>query len=209
MNNSPDDNIPESLPEDLRPYIGANAFTVLIDDSTELRELAEKARELRDLPYDEKMSAVKTLAIGAMSNAYESMVAGSDEAERERGKGLVLQRHPLSVALKQKSGCCRYQGALFFVLAYEAQLGNRHYLHAARVFPGMNTVFNEVVNGEQSGIVSIFKESLEDKSLDYSMQNPSVYRSAFKQLPGYTFYSYHRTPTGYILVANPDRHADA
>jgi len=114
----------------------------------------------------------------------------------------------LSFALKQKSGCCRYQGALFFVLSYEARLGDHHYLHAARVSPGMNTVFNEVVNGEKRGIVSIFRDSLEDKSLDYSIQNPAVYRSAFKTLPGYTFYSYHRTPDGYIMAANPDCHGN-
>lgn len=209
MTNSPDHDAKENLPEDLRPYIGANAFTVLIDDSPELRELTEKARALRELPFIEKLIASMELALGAMSNAYEAMVAAPDEEERERGKGLVLQKHPLSVALKQKSGCCRYQGALFFILSYEAQLGDHHFLHAARVLPGMNTVFNEVVNDGKSLIVSIFKESLEDKSLDYSMQNPAVYRSAFKTLPGYTFYSYHRTPSGFALVANPDRHADA
>jgi len=208
MRNAPDNNEIESLSEDLSPYIGASAFTVLIDDSPELRELTEKARELRELPFEQKLAAVKGLALGAMSNAYESMVADPDESVRECNKGIVFLKHPLSVALKQKSGCCRYQGALFFVLAFEAQLGDRHYLHAARVFPGMNTVFNEVVNGDKKQIVSIFKESLDDKSLDYSMENPSVYRSAFKTLPGYTFHSYHRTPSGYVLVSNPDEHAD-
>jgi len=94
MTNSPEHDAKETLPEDLRPYIGANAFTVLIDDSPELRELAEKARELRDLPFEEKLPAVKGLALGAMSNAYEAMVAGSDEAEREAARGLFCKDIP-------------------------------------------------------------------------------------------------------------------
>ncbi|MDP3640741.1 MAG: hypothetical protein Q8R53_06115, partial [Nanoarchaeota archaeon] len=104
------------------------------------------------------------------------------------------------------AGCCRYQGALFFVLGYEADLGDQHFVHAAPVNSRANTVFNEVVQDGQPYKVSIFTESLKDKALYYSRQNLRIFEQAFERMPGRTFYSYHRTPGGLVLVENPERH---
>ena len=201
-------------------YIGIEPFTVLVDDSLQLRELAEKARALRALPFQEKLESVKSLALGAMVNAYEQMLVWKRKAEREsnasnwrmiqeehcRFKDLVFQGHPLSYALEQRAGCCRYQGALFFVLGFEADLGDQHFLQAAPVNQYVNTVFNEVVHQGQSRVVSIFTESLDDKSLDYSAQNPHIFEQAFDWMPGCKMYSAHRRPGGLVIAENRDRH---
>lgn len=191
----------------LDTYIGISPFTVEIDDSTELRSLAQKAGELRSLPFSEKLEAVKVLAINAMSNAYEGMLTDPDPRERVRYRDIVLKTHPLSVALEQNAGCCRYQGALFFVLGYEADLGARHFLQTAPVNPSLNTVFNQVIEDEKAYTISVFTESLKDKSLDYSRQNPRVFDQAVKHLFGVDFYSYHRNKDGkLILVSNSSTH---
>lgn len=215
----------------LDTYLGIEPFTVLVDDSLRLRELAEKARGLRALPFTKKLEAVKRLALDAMVNAYEQMIVwerkakelagvpttGSDgkvdisayetaRQQQERFRNIVFQGHPLSHALEQEAGCCRYQGALFFVLGYEADLGDQHFVHAAPVNSRANTVFNEVFQDGQPYKVSIFTESLKDKALDYSRQNLRIFEQAFERMPGRTFYSYHRTPGGLVLVENPERH---
>ena len=211
--------------------LGIEPFTVLVDDSPQLRALAEKARGLREWPFPEKLEAVQRLALDAMVNAYEQMIVwGRKTAElkgvtgnnpdgksvvaeyehakeqQTRFQNIVFQKHPLSYALEQKAGCCRYQGALFFVLGYEADLGDHHFVHAAPVNSRANTVFNEVVQDGQPYTVSIFTDSLKDKALDYSQQNPRIFEQAFERFPGENCYSYHRTPRGLVLVENPERH---
>ena len=145
----------------LDTYIGIEPFTVLVDDSPQLGSLVEQARQLRTLPFAERLEAVKHFALEAMVNAYEQMIVWGHKKTEEEGvkrlvqeaditddmevekidgpmiKGwrdvtalneaqrqhqrfydIVFQHHPLSYALEQKAGCCRYQGALFFVLGY-------------------------------------------------------------------------------------------
>ena len=212
-------------------YVGIEPFTVLVDDYPKLRQLAEKARGLKDLPFPEKLEGVKKLTLGAMVNAYEQMIVWGNKArnigsydgtpegreamqqeqarasqEHQKYRDLVFQGHPLSHALEQEVGCCRYQGALFFVLGYEAGLGDQHFVQVAPVNSRANTVFNEVVQDGQHHKVSIFTDSLKDKSLDYSRQNPRILEQAFETFPGLNFYSYHRTPSGLIIVENPNQH---
>ncbi len=212
-------------------YMGIEPFTVLVDDAPELRQLAGEARELKTLPFQDKLAGVKKLSLGAMVNAYEQMVVWErktdelknvviinaygerDNSEYEAAKKqyekfreIVFQKHPLSHALEQRAGCCRYQGALFFVLGYEAGLGDQHFVQGAPVSRGVNTVFNEIVQDGQRHKVSIFTNSLEDKELDYSRQNPQIFEQAFNEMYGFNFYSYHKTPSGLIIVENPDRH---
>jgi len=214
--------------ETLDTYIGIEPFTVKVDDSPQLRELAQQARELRPLPFPEKLSAVKKLTLDSMVNAYEQMMVSSPSflpigggkslskidnpeyseqiTQYERFRDIVFQGHPLSYALEQKAGCCRYQGTLFFVLGYEADLGDKHFIQGAPVNNRANTVFNELVNVGESQVVSIFSESLQDKSLDYSRQNPRIFEQAFETVPGLNMYSYHRTPSGLKIIENPTRH---
>lgn len=192
-------------------YIGIEPFTVLVDDSPKLRELSKRAKELKDLPFLKKLEAVKRLSLESMVNAYEQMIvykknANSFQEQANKFKDIVFQQHPLSYALKHKAGCCRYQGALFFVLSYNAELGDKHFVQAAPVNNNVNTVFNELVEGEKHYKVSIFTDSLEDKSLDYSRENPEILNQAFKKIPGYDFFSYHKTANGLVMIANPNQH---
>ncbi|MBI5389011.1 hypothetical protein HZB01_01385 [Candidatus Woesearchaeota archaeon] len=190
----------------LDTYIGIQPFTVEVDDSPQLKALAAKARELRTLPFDEKLAAVKVLALEAMVNAYEGAQKDPDPARQNGFANIVYNVHPLSYALEVQAGCCRYQGALFFVLGYEADLGDQHFIEAAPVGPGVNSVFNVVMHQGTKHTVSIFTESLKDKSLDYTVTNPRVFEQAFAELPGYSFYSYHRTLSGLVILENPNKH---
>jgi hypothetical protein len=215
----------------LDTYIGIEPFTVKVDDSSQLQKLARQARELGTLPFPERLSAVKKLTLDAMVNAYEQMIVFGQKADElegvtticedgkvdnseyetarkqhEKFRDIVFQGHPLSYALEQGAGCCRYQGALFFVLGYEADLGDQHFVQAAPVNSRANTVFNEVVHNGEHHKVSIFTESLNDKSLDYSRQNPRIFEQAFESRQGYNFYSYHRMPSGLVIVENPNQH---
>ena len=218
----------------LDKYIGIEPFTVPVDDSPQLRSLVEKARKLKDLSFSEKLEQVKKLALDSMVNAYEQMHVWKNKANEEEYdmidvragtvdkpeasvqedakakskffENIVYKGHPLSYALEQKAGCCRYQGALFFVLAYEAELGDKHFVQAAPVNKEFNTVFNEIIKDGKSHKISIFTESLEDKSLDYSRQNPDFFEQAFEKVPGLNLYSYHKTKDGLVLISNPEEH---
>ncbi len=192
--------------EKLNTYIGINPFTVLVDESLELSYLTEKARQLSSLDFKQKLNKVKKLSLEAMTNAYEMMLNGINLKEKEKGKDIVMNSYPLSYALKQKAGCCRYQGALFFVLGYEADLGDKHFIQGAPVNQRTNTVFNEIIQDKKLYQISIFTESLKDKSLDYSKQNPKVFKQAFKKIQGLGMYSYHRTKKGLVLILNPESH---
>src|SRR3989344_3261726 len=122
-------------------YIGIEPFTVVLDDTPQLARLVHRARALRETPQDRRLSSVKDLVHEAFPvNAYEIWKAQNSE----EGRRLVVKKHPLSEALVKGMACCRYQGALFFVLGLEAELGDRHFLQSARVRQGLNTVFNEV-----------------------------------------------------------------
>ncbi|MBI2654254.1 hypothetical protein HYX02_05600 [Candidatus Woesearchaeota archaeon] len=226
----------------LGTYIGIEPFTVLVNDSPELRALVERAKELRSLPFPERLEAVKRLVLEAMVNAYEGMhqprtrvekyellnrgsttqtiIMGQDNsAEIARLKEIVDENHPLSHALQQKAGCCRYQSALFFVLGYEANLGDKHFVQTAPINAEYltilpidkvtKTVFNELLQNGQRFTISIFRESVVDPRFDYTRRNPNLFEQPFKELPGQTFYSYHRTPSGLILVSNPNRHVES
>jgi len=205
----------------LNTYIGIEPFTVKVDDSPRLQELVKKAKEYRSLPFSEKLKAVKELTIDSLINAYEQMVVNKVKADNskldfseykkaktqyEKFGNIVFGQHPLSYALEQKTGCCRYQGALFFVLGYEADLGDKNFISGAPVNDKMGTVFNELVNEGKYQIVSIFTESLKDKSFDYSKQNPNLFKQIFQEIPGMNMYSYHRTKEGLVIAENPERH---
>ena len=189
--------------ERLETYIGIEPFTVKVDESPRLTELVEMSRFLRDLPFEEKLIQTKKLTReGIPLNAYELWIANNNESAKE----VVLSKHPLSKALDTGMGCCRYQGALFFILGYESQLGESHFLQAAPVNERVNTVFNQILQYKQKHTISIFTESLKDKSHDYSIQNPRVFEQAFGRVPGFNMYSYHKSKKGLILISNKDEH---
>lgn len=206
-------------------YIGIEPFGVLIDDSPELSLLVDEARKLMSAPFDAKLVGLKRMALDAMVNAYEEFKTNSDKEQAERHKAMVFSKHSLGDALKQKSGCCRYQGALFFALGYEAGLGDIHFIQQAPVNPdaivgGLRSVFNDVVQEGKLYHVSIFKESLRNAELDYSRQNPQVFDSAIGFcLPQnnssprvdpwkMTHYSYHRTDSGLVIVSEKSKHVE-
>ncbi len=215
----------------LDTYIGTEPSTVKVDASTELEKLVKKAKRLRNLSFSKKLEAVKKLSIDAMVNAYEQMIFWGNKADSLRevkvidknGKvdnslydeaktkyekyyNIVFQTHPLSYALEQKAGCCRYQGTLFFILGYEAQLGDKHFIQSLVIGENYKTVFNDVVKDNRLHHVCIFIESLMDKFLDYSDKDPKIFERAIEKLNGYKFYSYHKTPEGLVLVENRNKH---
>ncbi len=219
--------------EEHKTYFGIKPFGVLVDESPELESLISQVRELREKPFEEKLNALKKLTLDSMINAYEQMVTLPQGDQKEFFKDIVVTPdHPLSYALEHKAGCCRYQGALFFVLAYEADLGHKHFIQQAPVNPdefkygtdralacnNMRSVFNDLIHNNQIHHISIFKESLKDKSLDYSIKNPRVFESAIgfgwpQDNPSpiidpwkMRHYSYHRTEDGLIIVSEDSRH---
>ena len=184
----------------LDTYIGIEPFTVKVDQSPELEALIEKARELRQLPFAEKLAGVKELSIDALVNAYEEMLTGNVEAGN-----IVCNKYSLNHALQEKLGCCRYQGALFFVLGYEAELGDKQFISFAEV-GNLNTVFNEVFEDGRAERVSIFTESLKNKDkYDYSKHANWKTEQVY---PGLNFYSYQKTPKGMVIVENENRQVD-
>lgn len=204
-------------------YIGIQPFGVLIDDSAELRKLAEQAREVKGLPFEQKVQRVKQLTLDAMVNAYEQWKANPDAGKREFFKAVVFNKHPLSYALQNRAGCCRYQGALFFTLAYEAEIGDRHFIQQAPLDLnqgafGVKSVFNDVLEGNTLHHISIFRDSLQDKKFDYSVQNPEIFSCAIgfpfpKENPSERIdpcqnqhYSYHRTNSGLVIASEKARH---
>ena len=214
----------------LETYFGITPFDVQIDDSPVLRGLARQAQELRHLPLPKRLTAIKKLALEAMVNAYEQMLIWEEEVgeqavvqeidsagqkdniPRERAQqqyqkyhSIVFQQHPLSDALEQKAGCCRYQGALFFILAYEADLGDKHFLQAAAVNNRVSTVFNQLLISEQQYTISIFTESLQNQKYDYTRTDPTLFQRR-QTFPGREFYSYHRQEGKLLLVSNPADH---
>jgi hypothetical protein len=191
----------------LDTYLGIEPFTVLVDDCKQLRDLATIARTFRPLSFEDKLSKVTDLTLdGLADNAYEQMVLGSTPERRALGKRLVFEKHPLSTALQERSGCCRYQGALFFVLGYEAQLGDSQLIQTAPVNSRANTVFNHVVDGDTWHIISIFTKSLKNKELDYTVDNPRLFEEVEHHVPGYDMYSYHRDGDSWRIAVNPAFH---
>ena len=192
----------------VQTYIGQEAFSVLTDDSTALQKLVKQARSLRELCFAEKLKALKQIAVESMENAVEGLDARG--AKARQCEEVVFNKHPLSYALEKKLGCCRYQGALFFVLAYEAQLGDRHYLQVSRVNRRANSVFNDVIAPDGTlHHVSIFKESLKDKSLDYSVANPCVFDEPYNSYCGSNHLSYHRADDNeLVIISSTDWHTN-
>jgi hypothetical protein len=207
-------------------YLGIKPFGVLIDDSPELAGLVRQARKLKSESFDNRLLGVKQLALDAMVNAYEESKINPDPEEAERHRKTVFESHTLSEALQGKSGCCRYQGALFFALAYEADLGDIHFIQQAPVHPdnilrGLRSVFNDIVHEGELRHVSIFKDSLRNPEFDYSRQNPQVFDSAIgfsrpenNSSPRtdpwkMTHYSYHRTDSGLVICSEQSRHVES
>ncbi|MEM2121576.1 MAG: hypothetical protein QXU20_02890 [Candidatus Woesearchaeota archaeon] len=192
-------------------YIGIEPSGVLVDDSKILKDLVEEARKLKELSFPEKLESVKKLTLEAMVNAYEQMIKCKNEnalEEYKKYRKIIFEKNPLSYALEQKAGCCRYQAVLFFILGYEAELGDKHFIQIAPVNESVLTVFNEIIYEGKSYTISIFTESLENKSLDYSKQNPKIFEEKIKEEIGRKFYSYHKTLDGFVIVENLDKHVE-
>jgi hypothetical protein len=132
-------------------------FTVGIDASDKLEALRQEARGLQALPFEKKLKALNELVVGALpKNSVEQAAEGDQHA-----LDTVYKEHPLSRALKSGSGCCRYQGALFFILGEEARLGESQFVLTQTKGPGFYTVYN-VVNDDAGArhLVSIYNQTL-------------------------------------------------
>lgn len=194
---------------ELNSYIGLIPFGVLIDDSSELKRLVESARKVRSLSFEKRLQNVKGLALESMENAYEGIESHPDMERRNVLQSIVYESHPLSYALKQRAGCCRYQGVLFFILGFESNLGSRHILQSAQVSGSLHTVFNDVFDDAGKLYrVNIFTESLKNKSNDYSTINPRIYDCIDTHMSGVLFYSYYRRGKDLVIVEGLDTHGE-
>ena len=191
----------------LQGYLNRGIADVLIDESPQLMTLVAHARSLKNVPFSEKLPDVKQLVLGAMDNACEAIRFSPDTAKVAVCRKIVGEFMPMSYALEHRAGCCRYQGALMFVLGYEANMGDRHFIQYAFVSHGVTSVFNDVFDMEELHRMSIFFESLKDKSLDYSVQNPMMFDDAISEKEYEAFFSYHRQHDGnLIMIRNNNRH---
>lgn len=188
--------------------IGLDVYGVKIDDSVELKSLISKAENYKDLPFEEKLNAVKELAKNAMSNAYENYrnaPEGSDE--KRKFHDIVFTQHSLGDALKEGTGCCRYQAVLFLILGAAAKLGDKHYVQSSPITSELNTCFNDVVYQGNTHHVSIFYESLKDKKNNYT-QDPTIYDCPTTLKVGRAFLSYEQKEGHIDYHLSNDCHAD-
>ncbi len=167
-------------------YIGQCSYTVTIDESQELSDLIAQAEELKDLPFAKKLDAVQQLTIKAMDNAWEGMQKDKNITCRS----IVDETHPLSDALREKLGCCRYQSACFLILGAAANLGTKHYLQSTPVSGQLQTCYNDVVDEEgKVHHVSIFSASLKDQRYSY-INNPHIFENPNTILKDQSFLAY-------------------
>lgn len=118
-------------------FIGLQSVDVLIDESEELSSLITEVKELKDLPFEEKLHQITQIAANSMRNGIKDY----DQIDVEKRLRVIHDGKTLSLALKEKLGCCRSYAALFLVLAEAAELGSRHYLETVD-----RTCFNRVVD---------------------------------------------------------------
>lgn len=180
--------IGEKSPYEVDSFIGITPYTVLIDDTEELQGLIKEAEGYQDLPFEEKLSNIKKIALNAMKNAYEGWRSGNNYQEKRRCGDIVTREHPLGFALKEKAGCCRYQATLFLILAAQAKLGDKHYLQSAPINT-LNTCFNDVIHEGKVHHVSIFTESLHDQKFNYS-RDPTIFEKPHRTFSQQPFLAY-------------------
>lgn len=179
-------------------YFGLAPYGVLIDESDTLKSLANVARTYRPLPFEEKFTKIQHLAKEAMKNAWEGQAQGDAECKK-----IVFNPQSLGYALEKRLGCCRYQSTLFFILAFEAELGDDHYLQSSPLGTNVRTCFNEIIVHErrERRIVSLFLDTLEDIRYDYTQGRPDIFETPVKERCE-PFFSYHRYATDH-----PDRYS--
>lgn len=180
-------------------FIGAEPYTVTIDETPELNELISEAEKCQELPFEEKLQAVQDIAMKGMENAYEVTKSGMRRDQTTvdfpffiKCTNIVQEKHSLGFALQAKAGCCRYQAILFFLLGAAAKLGEKHYLQGTKVNDnGLNTCYNDVVYEGKCHHVSIFVLSLRNKRHDYSAHLGSqVFENPFTSYPDQPFLAY-------------------
>lgn len=167
-------------------YMGQCAYTVKIDESEELSALIKEAEQLKELPFTEKLEAIQQLTIKAMANAWEGMQKDKDPT----CTSIVLETHPLSDALKQRLGCCRYQSICFLILGAAANLGTKHYQQSTPINRDLQTCYNDVY--DEKGTmhhVSIFAASLKDQQHSY-IKNPGIFEKPNEVLRDQDFLAY-------------------
>lgn len=104
-----------------------------------------------------------------MQNAFDLQDQGPEGISKFQDI-VYNSKHPLSYALNQNAGCCRYQATLFFVLSNEAKFDG--YLLSAPA-GSIRTCFNgfQITNPKthkkEDKIVSIFLGTLKNDKYNY------------------------------------------
>jgi hypothetical protein len=182
-------------PYEVPSFTGMSPFTVKIDETPELAQLISQAEQCQDLPFEEKLQKIQTIALHAMTNAYEYMknppVVNLDFDLLMKCTSLVEDKHSLGDALQAKAGCCRYQSTLFFLLGAAAKLGDKHYLQSTPIHSTLDTCFNDIFHKGKVYHVSIFSASVENKAYDYSAHlGPQIFDQPRKVDAGQPFLAY-------------------
>ncbi|MBS0650612.1 MAG: hypothetical protein JSR93_05575 [Verrucomicrobia bacterium] len=186
-------------------FMGQTPYDVLIDESEELTSLLRQAESYQELPFAEKLTKVQELAVNAMRNAWEGSLSTGENSALARS--IVFEKNPLSKALKEKWGCCRYQSTLFLLLGEKAKLGTKHLLQSVKL-DRMNTCFNDLTDPEgHVHHISIFALSLSDQKYNYS-KDPSIFERPNVYLPGEAFLGYTIDPATQesCLYSRPNVH---
>ena len=194
--------------DEINSFLGQQPFGVEIDNTAELQALIEKAEQCQGLPFNQKISAVATIALKAMDNAYEGWRCEKDPEKAKKYEKIVIEPHSLGEALKERAGCCRYQATLFLVLGAAAKLGDKHYLHSIHLGGGLNTCFNHVIHEGKTYPVSIFTISLKDKNLNYSSDS-NIYNHPAEFALGRLFPAYTVTEGVVRKYARVGQHFDS
>lgn len=177
--------------------IGEDMFTVNIDESDELMGLVVKARSLRDLSFEEKFVLVNKLTVDALPVNAVEMARGGDKV----AENLVYSTHPLSDALKSRLGCCRYDGALFFILGREANLGKSHFMFTQRMTSRLFTVYNVLFDENNNRhLVSIYNQTLSSNVKDKFGYPEPKQATAEDFAPEKDYYAYFSTPEGKPVI---------
>ncbi|RMD66844.1 hypothetical protein D6817_03195, partial [Candidatus Pacearchaeota archaeon] len=221
----------------LPSYFGLDVCGARVGASERFGELVVRARGLRGRGFEEKFDELREIVRGELANVYEESEwwgAKYDELRRnvfnrwrmrreieyakrqsEKFDYLLSSNYSLREALEARAGCARAHALLFFVLGYEAELGERHFI-CARKNRSMGSrtrelwdAFNGVVWQGQTKLVNLAQESLMDKSFgkggvvkDFLFELGKLARESVRGENGAweVVCSYNLTPEGLTVV---------
>jgi hypothetical protein len=170
----------EVIPTDL---LSARPAGVIIDDCEDIRGLYQEATKLRELPFDDKIAAIRNLASKHLPRTKRSFYREENQSLKEA---------------MTNGGACRHGASLFFTLARAAELGEAHFIHLTKVsgtsyLSSMNQVFDET---GRAHLIHIPGKETETRVSLFPV---------IESMRGEVFYSYRRAD-GFAIHKQDDSH---